>query len=536
MHSYAHIHATHQTRSGSSLGPRCCSQRLLLVGVLSFALPRRAERREAIRRLCPSNQLVDVRFVLPADEAISTLAPDAAYADVWALPIPMGERSRNGKFYLQTRFFRRALGGERRYQFIGRMDDDAAIQIPLLQPLLQQIAAQGRLDGWLRPLWEYRNVVLGPIRSFYMWDDATLRPTCFDPLNHRRRDARCSLPAAATASSSSGGVSAEAHAAALIDQCCRANLTGPFPFAGGGATIYSRHLLSGLLTNPSNGIDDAERFVRGARLSRPLVNPIDGKLYAPSERHHPSRSILLEDVYFAALLHRLYRDRFLTLVNLPTWDPPYSRRSLRKLLVPALAYHSLKEPAQFDHLAAHWGSTALGSPAPTSPAPTSPAFGSPALGSNAIGSNASSWRLHCEPMDRVLEAAKQDKARAAPAAAARLATARKRPRLPEVAAYYQQARSNDPLPEPFAGLWQSCTVVASGMRVRRARATTMKGGPQQESPLVDLAPFPDWGRGKDSLLRDLETGVEWLIRQKKQKRMEPWNKREVSSRSRVAAA
>ena len=158
--------------------------------------------------------------------------PDTAFGDVMLCHISAFDRRRVGKLLLQNAFFRSALSSSITYRFIGRADDDAAVSLPALTSVLAQLNLRSAV----------REVVLGPIRSWYMWDPQTLRPVCYDAGWNRRRDA-C------------------AHHTVLnnqqTDQCCASGLVGPFPLAGGAATVYSRSLLEEILLSGNVQLEQA---------------------------------------------------------------------------------------------------------------------------------------------------------------------------------------------------------------------------------------------------------------------------------------
>ena len=235
-----------------------------------------------------------------------------------------------GKLFLQNAFFRTALRVVPEPRFIGRADDDAIVPLrPMASLLTGLVDASSNL------------LLLGPIRSWYMWDTVAMRPACFDPGTNRRAKARCSSERELRSGSNYS----------VSDQCCAPGLVGPFPFAGGAATIYSRPLISALLSDGKLEAD--ESYVLGARNASSLRNPVDGQVYPRNHRKHPAASVFLEDVYYAAIVRELFHNRSLMLVNIPTWDPPWYSRVWNQLPA-ALVYHNLKRLALFEKLRTRW--------------------------------------------------------------------------------------------------------------------------------------------------------------------------------------
>ena len=81
--------------------------------------------------------------------------------------------------------------------------------------------------------------------------------------------------------------------------------------------------------------------------SRPLLHPLKSQIYPLEHPLHPTRSILLEDVFLACVLFSIYRRRNLTLVDVSVseWTKHHSRP-----LLPAVVYHKLRHPERFDYV------------------------------------------------------------------------------------------------------------------------------------------------------------------------------------------
>ena len=295
------------------------SSTALLVGVLSFNLPQRRARRDALRVLCPSTPQVHVRYILPLDGE-EDASEAQLHDDVWRMAIATAARSRIGKFLLQNAFFRRVASSSRRYRWVARIDDDAATPLNVIAASLRTIETSAATRG-------VSLVVYGPVRSWYMWHPDTLRPSCFDSGAGRRARA--------------------CETAEPPDECCAPGLIGPFPFAAGAATVYSYSLVAEVLADLPTAHEQRALAIWNATSAPQLAS---GRA-RPQAKLPP---ILLEDVYYASLMYERLRTRRVALVNAPCWDPPAWKRSVHDWLVPAHVYHNLKSAAHFRRLRRAW--------------------------------------------------------------------------------------------------------------------------------------------------------------------------------------
>ena len=351
--------------------PRCLARPTggaLLIGVLSWHHESSRLRRQSIRELCDTRHAagVDMLFVLPDRQGLSPAPPppsDTVHGDVLELPIAAAARQAVvGKLFLSNAWLRYAISCST-HHFIGRLDDDALINASHLSHLL-------------RPFRDERYVVAGSHRHWYNWDAAAFYAVCWATTPNRARLSRLrwmrlmaelhpervralsaprtptyaiarAAPALARAENASDWLAASRTAAvngtrrqALLqqgarllhhDHCLRS--AGPFPFAAGPFIAYSRPLATRLMGLQALADDEA-------RIEAAYLQP-EG---AP-------RHILLEDVYYAYMLHTHLENASvvalkLTMVDYGTsfWASLSDTRRRHSYHI----YHKLKHPRRFD--------------------------------------------------------------------------------------------------------------------------------------------------------------------------------------------
>ena len=265
-----------------------------------------------------------LRFILPEDEKA---APDAARDDVWLMRIAATGRRIYGKFLLQNAFFRKAAAAGD-YHFVARLDDDAVVPLRAMTAGLAQIHKS-------TSVWDPVHVVVSDLDNWAMWDPQLFAPVCFDTNRNRRRQA-CSSRQKTDLSNSS-----------KEDQCCRPRATGPFPFAGGGFVAYTIYLLRRLVSLPQLAFDEHAVVTRGS------MEPTAGD--GARRRSTKARALVLEDVYFASLLHGAFGNQSVTLVSIPSFHPPWwSSTWWRTRFQPSMMYHQLKTSYRWEDLRRNW--------------------------------------------------------------------------------------------------------------------------------------------------------------------------------------
>ena len=141
-----------------------------------------------------------------------------------------------------------------------------------------------------------------------MWDPAAMISACFAYSSRRWEVARRELALA-------GGV-----AAALprkYRECVQPRNVGPFPYAKGLLLGYSASAAR-LLVSLFDCCGD-EGYALTARRTTAFAHPYLDRLLAPSSRQHPSKSVMVEDVYYMHLLFKaLGRNGSLTLLHFRT--------------------------------------------------------------------------------------------------------------------------------------------------------------------------------------------------------------------------
>ena len=300
----------------------------LLIGVITFSSPQALERRDAQRRLCNATGAhVTLRFVLGSPDV------DSRRGDVLTFAVARDDR-RLGTFLLTNAFFRHALA-QPGVTHIARADDDAVFDAGAIGHAL--------LFSRRMPWRAAEHLVFGPFGEWYMWNRETLTPACFAYYSFRwwtARQAARELEARRAA----GGTPPppQQQLARSQYECVAPNVVGPFPYAKGPFVAYSRAVAAAM----SRRFDaDEKRALE--RHTRPLPDAY-GTTRAPGHRHHPSRMIVYDDVYYASLVFELFGNRSLTLVRAPLSE--YVKERPQRLQR-ALVYHKLKHPKRFEYVA-----------------------------------------------------------------------------------------------------------------------------------------------------------------------------------------
>ena len=267
--------------------PRLPASVTLVIGVLSFNFTGRSNRRAWIRRLSEPSTLARLFFVLPLDQP----DVDSGWEDVISFDIPRVDRGVLGKYLLQNRWFLYGSLLPKHVTWVARMDDDAAVNAAVIASRLQLIPSE-------------QLVVYGPHRNWYMWHPTSMQAVCWDynPNLWWRMVRASSMSSPPPAPPPPPGRRRRVRSAAPPSQseCLRDGLVGPYPFAAGPFMAYSRSvakLIAGML-------DADEAYVLGPRRQQRLVNIKTGYVAAPTHRSHPSRRILMEEIYYAYMLFR----------------------------------------------------------------------------------------------------------------------------------------------------------------------------------------------------------------------------------------
>ena len=308
---------------------RATASARLLVGVLSFgrgAGRYRLERREWLRRLCPSRPpAVQVRFVMAADDRDT----DADRSDVWLYPIASAGKGTIRKLLLQNAFFRDAVAMGR-FDFIARADDDAAFNASEVSHALAAFAPTLPAGSF---------VAYGPFEHFYSWDHRSMEAACWSFGFRSWQRASYQFRQRHNAS-----VEPRSLPPTQVHACLRTE--GPFPFAAGPLVAYSRGLARRIL----DALGDAEEYVLHNRSRTPLVHPVSGRLVPPGDPHHPSRQVFKEEVLLAYLIWRWLRNDSLVLVHAPLTEWRTERKPMQ-LIPSAIVFHRLSRPERFELLA-----------------------------------------------------------------------------------------------------------------------------------------------------------------------------------------
>ena len=327
---------------------------LALLGVVSW--PASISRRAAWRNLTAALPAAGValRFVMREH----ALAPaDAAASDVLKFPISPHDAETVGKLQLLRAFLQHAAraapsDGALFARFVVHADDDAFVSPRLLALRLRRAPPA-------------EDLVLGALDEWYMWDRASMMPTCL-AYSPRRWELATRHAAGYAPDAWAARVRATADRAFRrpagafwnasdpelvprhVMQCLLPGLAGPFPYAKGFFVALSRGVLRRLATrldadDPKCGGEAHALAGRGGA----LLDPEKLHEHAPGHARHPASRILLEDVYHACLLHADFRASNLTLVHLRTSEWGATKRApLRR----ADVYHKLRRASRFDHL------------------------------------------------------------------------------------------------------------------------------------------------------------------------------------------
>jgi hypothetical protein len=292
------------TSDGSVAGSASPAARLLL-GVHAWPTADSLRRRRVIRRLSPSTEYVKLRFIMHD----ATLVPKRGVpAESEAEAHDIIKFSFNTEyvpakvlhnFMLATAFLRYALTTS--YEFVGRTEDDALMDLHSLGLMLQPFA---RI-----PL-----LAFSPRGQWVMWDHETMLSHCWN-----------------TGPNCKGTGD------------CRLSFSGPFLLLQGPLVIYSRELARTLLALPQLAHDEARiqtnwsGVVRARRAAEQADRP------GAPPRLGIVHSGVAEDVYFSALLGASapFTSRNVTLASVPLseydWRVPRPTHQLRS----AAVYHRL---------------------------------------------------------------------------------------------------------------------------------------------------------------------------------------------------
>ena len=278
---------------------------LLAVGVISSRSPASSAHRSALRSMLrqkehpTSRHLVAIRFVLPDGNNASKARQQS---DELSFPVAAGGRILRNHL-LTCAFFAYAVRLPSRPRFVARADD-ASFFIP------STIATELSLFSGIEPL------VYGFQSEWYMWEPAAMMGACFSFSPQRYYAARLHVAAR------SSNVTVPRH----VRECLHPSLQGPFPFTRGALVAYSMSTVAQLLASSEFQYDILVDRV-GARQRSVLLNPLYGKVFLPSQRNHPGRTLLNDDVYFGWLLWRVFSNRSLTLISarMAEWTPAYGR-------------------------------------------------------------------------------------------------------------------------------------------------------------------------------------------------------------------
>jgi hypothetical protein len=312
----------------------------LVVGVLSFNYSGRAARRQWIRRLSDPGSTSRILFALPSDQPDE----DSEMDDVLHFQVAAIDRSVIGKYLLQNAWFCFATTLPDHVLWVARMDDDAIVSGTAIATRLTRLPMNLHLD----------HVVYGPFRNWYMWHPQSMQAVCWDysPILWFNTW-RASPPARAGTSAKAGPGSAKT----FVHECMRPGVEGPYPFASGPFVAYSRRvaaLLVGLLK-------EDEAYVLGERRQRPLTNVKTGYLANRTSRSHPSRRIFMEEIYYAYLLFREWRNATSSALGrgLVLVDEPMTEIHSKNGVYPAMShitqhhyiFHKLRYASHFALLA-----------------------------------------------------------------------------------------------------------------------------------------------------------------------------------------
>lgn len=280
----------------------------LFIGVLSHASPAALQKRNLQRSLCnATGPYVTLRFVLGSRDV------DADREDVLLLSTPHNDRLL-GTYMLTNRLFRYALA-QPDVAFVARADDDALFDAGLIAHLLLRAASM--------PWAASEHLVFGPFGEWFVWGRETMWPYCFDYSAVR-------WAKAASAARAAAGNASAPPIPRWLDECVAPNTVGPFPYAKGPLVAYSRPVAAAIA--PRFEADERRALVRGTQ--QRLASQRQSAIYGTPQRGRrhrerpadPSRRIVYDDVYYAALVFETFRNRSLTLVR---------AQSLRIALCPA---------------------------------------------------------------------------------------------------------------------------------------------------------------------------------------------------------
>ena len=303
----------------------------VLIGIMSFASNKHSlERRMAIRSLTPHCPCAAVRFIMAAGEDVK----DWGLGDIVQLRISK-QSSFTGKYLLQNALLRFGAGLD--VDFVMRVDDDT---------LLNVTHWTGRLLA-LRE-WGVR-LVVGEFKSWYMWHEETRMPVCYAYNLKRWRDAQTYWTITPRGTN---------QTSRRINECRRNGTAGPFLFPTGPAAAFSQTLVRELVVVIDSRAEEAAVLNRSLN---PMVNPHRDVVYPPGHPMHPSRKVMLEDVYLGFLLHARFGHvssvrKGLKLVHVPIaeWSDKRGREPDSELREnPGYPLHGLKTTARFDVVRRH---------------------------------------------------------------------------------------------------------------------------------------------------------------------------------------
>ena len=335
----------------------------LLVGVLSFNNTGLRARRDALRAIISSPaDGVSVVFAIPADQPDT----DKDASDVLRLQMPAGtcsiacilhclhlpsilscahnravRRSKLGKYFLQNAFFRWAV--QQPFDYLARADDDAAFNATAIATYLGVFRASHA---------EAQYVVYGPQQDWYMWHTEAMTAACHATSSYRWE---LTWLRSQTQPSKYRG-----------HECLRSGTEGPFPFVAGPFVAYSKPLATILATHRDTTarswhwqdapaqLDKDEIYVRSNRSTRPMLNAFTGVVVPLNASGHPHNRVFFEEVYYAALVHRILKEKRVWILH--AWMSQYSGGTRRRRVDPpptigstlfaAHIYHNLKRPSR----------------------------------------------------------------------------------------------------------------------------------------------------------------------------------------------
>lgn len=337
--------ATHSERAD---GPS--SAVLLFVGIMSHRSPTALGRRHAIRATIPRTPRASYAFVM----SNSTPDEDCQLPDIVSLHVRESGRIL-GTYLLTNEFFRYAVALTPRIPFIGRADDDALFDLPVIlaemassmcsvedpkfdeaayfsTPFRPPICAvvknsttmhgasssfehcsstddrNGSVTPCLEATRDYTGAVIyGHFIEWSLWSPSSMQSACFDFSSVRAIESLKRL----RLHISLGTVSTDMPR--FERECVYSGLVGPFPFAKGPLVVYSHTVLATLVRSAQLKVDEA--YALNERKRTMLRNHVTGRFSWPGAAEHPRRVIVFDDIYYSYLALRLYANKPLALVH-----------------------------------------------------------------------------------------------------------------------------------------------------------------------------------------------------------------------------